>query len=104
MQDIIINNSTLSQPKDNSELLKEALREELELLWEKDIYRFVAKNYINTIKEAMASDVKWNLQIDYSTRLRANEWLHKIINPKLWQKSINIGLFTPPPTGKPLWF
>jgi len=32
MQDIIINNSTLSQPKDNSELLKEALREELELL------------------------------------------------------------------------
>jgi hypothetical protein len=48
------------------------------------------------MEEAMAPDNKWNLHIDYRTRLKTFELLLKLQNEKFGQNNIHLNFFASP--------
>lgn len=91
------NNTQLQkQEEDTSSLLLDIINQKLndKDLW--NVYEFLAENLIDVVINAKSPDVKWQLHKDYWEVNRALWTLHKIINPKVWQKNINIWFFTPP--------
>lgn len=66
----------------------------IQTYWSLDTYLSI--KLLDTIENAMAPDNKWELHIDYRTRLKWLENILKLQNNSFWGNWININFFSSP--------